>query len=135
MKRCKPHWSCTAICTRMCMAMWHSSCKKVPANIWHRQHGKMHKKNSNFKMWYTSGTLRQNKSPDSLYLQGFPGFCQLFKLGSVTLKLNGINYGFAYNMPCFYFYYIISIGFLMNCCQNVAMNIISFSALFSNPIY
>jgi len=24
-------------------------------------------------------------------------------------------------MPCFYFYYIISIGFLINCCQSVAI--------------
>ena len=31
---------------------------------------------------------------------------------------------FAYNIPCFYFYYIISTGFLMNCCQNVAIEII-----------
>nr|DAK05061.1 MAG TPA: hypothetical protein [Bacteriophage sp.] len=42
----------------------------------------MHKKAYNFGMWYTSGTLGQNKSPESQYLQGFPGFLQLFKLNN-----------------------------------------------------
>lgn len=33
-------------------------------------------------MWYTSGTLRQNKGPETLIFQWFPGFLQLFKLNS-----------------------------------------------------
>ena len=55
-----------AICTRMCMVMWPSSFRTVPPLICLRQHGKMHKKAYNFGMWYTSGTLRQNKSPETL---------------------------------------------------------------------
>ena len=79
-KRYKPPWSYMAICTRTCMAMWPSSFRTVPPLICLRQHGKMHKKAYNFGMWYTSGTLRQNKSPETLIFQWFPGFLQLFKL-------------------------------------------------------
>ena len=79
-KRYKPPWSYMAICTRTCMVMWPSSFRTVPPLICLRQHGKMHKKAYNFGMWYTSGTLGQNKSPESQYLQGFPGFLQLFEL-------------------------------------------------------
>ena len=81
MKRCKPPWSCMAICTRMCMAMWPNSFRTVLPLICLRQHGKMHKKAYNFGMWYTSGTLGQNKSLEPQFLQRFPGFLQLFKLG------------------------------------------------------
>ena len=74
-KRYKPPWSYMAICTRTCMVMWPSSFRTVPPLIYLRQHGKMHKKAYNFGMWYTSGTLRQNKSPETLIFQWFPGFC------------------------------------------------------------
>lgn len=36
-------------------------------------------------MWYTSGTLRQNKSPETFIFQWFPGFLQLFKLNNNVL--------------------------------------------------
>jgi hypothetical protein len=43
-------------------AMWPNSFRTVLLLICLRQHGKMHKKAYNFGMWYTSGTLGQNKS-------------------------------------------------------------------------
>ena len=124
-KRCKPLWSCTVICTRMCMATWHNSCRKAPANIWPRQHGKMHKKNSNFKMWYTSGTLRQNKSPDSLYLQGFPGFCQLFEFANEILLLYIFVSALWFYLVLYVFHCPKSIDCTERCYQFVIKSLLS----------
>ena len=119
-KRYRPHLNFMAICTRMCMAMWPNSFRTVLLLICPRQHGKMHKKAYNFGMWYTSGTLEQNKSPESQYLQGFPGFLQLFKLGVSFVALNYICLSFMQIHTVFYFNYIIYSGLLIFCCQNVA---------------
>jgi len=73
----------------------------------------MHKKAYNFGMWYTSGTLRQNKSPETVIFQWFPGFLQLFKLNNNVLA--------AAVFICFIHVFIVFIIYTINeQIQNIA---------------
>lgn len=120
--RYRPHLNFMAICTRMCMAMWPNSFRTVLL-ICLRQHGKMHKKAYNFGMWYTSGTLGQNKSLEPQFLQRFPGFLQLFEFGFVIVILKHIYLSFMTFQPIFYLCYIYYSGSLILCCQYVATSL------------
>ena len=122
-KRYRPHLNFMTICTRMCMVMCPNSFRTVLPLICLRRHGKMHKKAYNFGMWYTSGTLRQNNSPEPQYLQGFPGFLQLFKRGKSKDVIKYICLGFVSFLPLFYFYCIYYFGSLIFCCQFVAISL------------
>ena len=73
------------------------------------------------------GTLEQNKSPEPQYLQGFPGFLQLFKLANKILLLYFLVLVLWFYLVLYVFNCPKSIGCTEWCYHFVIKHMLSFS--------